>query len=316
MENLKMSKHILFVHIPKTAGTSFRMAAEIYFDKANMFYDYTPNSPETSVEVINNVYKNNDIYSLYEDISKHQYSFLSGHFNISKYSPIYELMNIVSFVREPVQQVISHYNHFKNNYGYDKKLLEFAQEERFRNVQSRILKAVDVDICGFIGLTEEYNTSIDLFNSLYDVKLAHMRINVKKDDSLNIDDVHKDDIKFIKKLNAEDIKLYNSVKRQFKVRKKLYDKKLPFTYGFIQIHKKDQISGIAFQRDTDRAIEIDIFLNEIYLETILAKQFRPGMVMKNAPRKGFVGFTYTHKHDSQLEGKLHAVVKETGQKIL
>jgi len=311
-----MKKHILFIHIPKTAGTSFRVAAEKYFGEDNTFYDYSAKASETSPEILENVYKKNDLYSLYRSLEQRFQSFLSGHFSANKYAPLYDVLNIVTFVREPVRQVLSHYNHFKNNYGYDKGLLEFAKEERFRNVQSRNLQTIDVRLYGFVGLTEEYNKSIDLFNTLYDTALPHMHMNEKSSNSLSINDMKEKDIEMIKKLNMQDIELYNTVKRQFKIRKQLFKQKLPFTYGFIQKTDKKRIVGLAFQRDNDNPIEIDIYAGKTYLKTVQANKLRPGMVAKNLPRKGYVGFDYIHRGDTALKGKLHAYVKATGQEIV
>ncbi len=311
-----MKKHILFIHIPKTAGTSFRVAAEKYFGEDNTFYDYSAKSPETSAEILENVYKKNDLYSLYRSLEQHFQSFLSGHFSANKYAPLYDVLNIVTFVREPVKQVLSHYNHFKNNYGYDKGLQEFAKEERFRNIQSRNLQTMDVRLYGFIGLTEEYNTSIDLFNRLFDTAFPHMHINEKSTNSLSIKDIKEKDIKMIKELNKQDVELYDTVKRQFKIRKQLFKQKLPFTYGFIQKTDKKRIVGLAFQRDNDNPIEIDIYAGKTYLKTVQANKLRPGMVAKNLPRKGYVGFDYRHCGDSDIKGKLHAYVKTTGQEIV
>ncbi len=311
-----MKKHILFIHIPKTAGTSFRVAAEKYFGEDNTFYDYSAKSPETSAEILENVYKKNDLYSLYRSLEQHSQSFLSGHFSANKYAPLYDVLNIVTFVREPVKQVLSHYNHFKNNYGYDKGLQEFAKEERFRNIQSRNLQTMDVRLYGFIGLTEEYNTSIDLFNRLFDTAFPHMHINEKSTNSLSIKDIKEKDIKMIKELNKQDVELYDTVKRQFKIRKQLFKQKLPFTYGFIQKTDKKRIVGLAFQRDNDNPIEIDIYAGKTYLKTVQANKLRPGMVAKNLPRKGYVGFDYIHRGDTALKGKLHAYVKATGQEIV
>jgi hypothetical protein len=311
-----MKKHVLFVHIPKTAGTSFRVAAEKYFGQDNTFYDYSSNALETSAEILEKVYNKNDLYALYTFLNQHPQSFLSGHFNINKYAPLYDALNIVTFVREPVSQVLSHYNHFKNNYGYDKGLLEFAEEKRFRNVQSRNLRTLDVRLYGFIGLTEEYNTSIDLFNTLFNTSLPHMHMNEKSLDSLSVKDIGKEDMEKIKKLNMQDIELYNTVKKQFAVRKQLHKQNLPFTYGFIQKIEKERIVGLAFQRDNDNPIEIDIYAGKTYLKTVQANKLRPGMVAKNLPRKGYVGFDYTYTGDAGIKGKLHAYVKLTGQEIL
>ena len=311
-----MKKHILFIHIPKTAGTSFRVAAEKYFGEDNTFYDYSAKSPETSAEILENVYKKNDLYSLYRSLEQHSQSFLSGHFSANKYAPLYDVLNIVTFVREPVKQVLSHYNHFKNNYGYDKGLLEFAKEERFRNVQSRNLQTIDVRLYGFVGLTEEYNKSIDLFNTLFDTALPHMHMNEKSSNSLSIKDMTKEDVEMIKRLNTQDIELYDTVKRQFKIRKQLFKQKLPFTYGFIQKIDRKRIVGLAFQRENDNPIEIDIYAGKTYLKTVQANKLRAGMVAKNLPRKGYVGFDYIHRGDTALKGKLHAYVKATGQEIV
>ena len=311
-----MKKHILFIHIPKTAGTSFRVAAEKYFGEDNTFYDYSAKSPETSAEILENVYKKNDPYSLYRSLEQHSQSFLSGHFSANKYAPLYDVLNIVTFLREPVRQVLSHYNHFRNNYGYDKGLLEFAKEERFRNVQSRNLQTIDVRLYGFVGLTEEYNKSIDLFNTLFDTALPHMHMNEKSSNSLSIKDMTEEDVEMIKKLNTQDIELYDTVKRQFKIRKQLFKQKLPFTYGFIQKIDEKRIVGLAFQRENDNPIEIDIYAGKTYLKTVQANKLRPGMVAKNLPRKGYVGFDYRHCGDSDIKGKLHAYVKTTGQEIV
>ena len=38
----------VFVHIPKTAGTSFRLGADQYFGEKMVCRDYGPKAPETS----------------------------------------------------------------------------------------------------------------------------------------------------------------------------------------------------------------------------------------------------------------------------
>ena len=51
---------LFFVHIPKTAGTSFRKACENYFGTPYSAYDYSPNSSDTSALVLDCMYRNHD----------------------------------------------------------------------------------------------------------------------------------------------------------------------------------------------------------------------------------------------------------------
>jgi len=308
------NKHILFIHIPKTAGTSFRVAAEEYYHKENIFYDYSPHFKETSKCIIEMIYEEQDYYQLYEHISKLDKSFLSGHFSVNKYAPLYDTLNVVSFVRNPIEQVLSHYNHYKNTHKYEKDFNSFIKEPRFQNVQSKNLGGKPISFYGFIGLTEEYELSIDMFNILYDTKLKYKHINVKQKNSLNIEDLDEDTLKYIIRLNEKDIKLYEDVKKQFEVRKELHSKDLPFTHGVIQKITSNQISGIVFQKDSAKTIEINIYAGCQYLETVFAKKLRTGQ--RNVPRKGFIGFDYVYKDENALKGELHAFVKNTGQEII
>ena len=42
---------IIYLHIPKTAGTSFRMSAEQYFGPDQVLNDYGEESPNTSEDI-------------------------------------------------------------------------------------------------------------------------------------------------------------------------------------------------------------------------------------------------------------------------
>ena len=56
-----MNKLIILVHIPKTGGTSLRVAAEQCFGRKHMLYDYGERARLTSELVLQWVYKSNDM---------------------------------------------------------------------------------------------------------------------------------------------------------------------------------------------------------------------------------------------------------------
>ena len=169
---------------------------------------------------------------------------------------------------------------------------------------------------GFFGLTERYEESIEMFNALYGTEISHKHMNSKTEGSLNIEDVDPKVLERIKKINAKDMELYNNVKNRFTIRQKLFEKNLPYTYSIIQKIDKNQISGIAFQKESDDSVEVDIYSDEKYLTTVAAKTMRAGQIRYSVPRRGYVGFDYVYKGDGVLNGKLRAVVKATGQEIV
>ena len=68
---------MFFIHIPKTAGTSFRKAAEEYYGLERICYDYAPHSGETSKIVIQEVYENKDNFSFLKKLNDNSIEFVN-----------------------------------------------------------------------------------------------------------------------------------------------------------------------------------------------------------------------------------------------
>ena len=62
---------IYFVHIPKTAGTSFRKASETFFGLRHVVYDYADDSNETSPFILDIVYGEEQGKKMYDNIFLH-----------------------------------------------------------------------------------------------------------------------------------------------------------------------------------------------------------------------------------------------------
>jgi len=304
----EMNKQLLFVHIPKTAGTSFRLAAQKYFTAVDTFLDYSPSSVETSKEIVKYFYTLHDLYALGEYLQKHESFFLSGHFPVGRYMAFFDTLNVITFVREPVQQVLSHYKHYCRDLGYREDFHTFIEEKRFQNCQSRLLGAKPLELFGFIGLTEEYALSVAMINDYYqcDFEILEENVSAQKG-SLEIA-LDKETIALIEKKNVKDMEMYAKAKEIFNRRVACFRKKIPYIHLYIQEKTALQIRGCAFSKYSLQPVELGLFVNQKNIVTLFAKSWRPGLVAHSVPRKGFVGFEYSLKALNNTE-KSSMVVK-------
>jgi hypothetical protein len=297
-----MNNHILFVHIPKTAGTSFRLAAQRYFGDDNTFYDYSPSSVETSEEVLHYVYQEQDLYGLSTCFAQGEKVFLCGHFPTSKYASFFESLNIITFVRNPLHQVLSHYKHHKTHLDYEEDLESFIQDQRFKNLQSRILSGRPLEFYGFIGLTEEYSKSIELINDYYGLDIAILEENISiHDETLTLEKLSPAIIQLIEAHNKEDFNMYNHVKKIFDERMKCHQNGVPYVHAVIQEYSVGNVRGCAFSRTLETPVEVSILGEGWQSGSLYANEHRLGMCGLNLPRKGFVGFSYADKNISGNE---------------
>lgn len=211
---------LVFIHIPKTAGTSFRTGLEKVFSKEKIGYDYGLHESLTSIFIREFVYEEENILKAKEWIFDNEISVLTGHFYASKYLPHFDIKFFCTFLRDPIQRVISDYKHFVRHYEYKESLEVFASRECFRNRQSKFLSSLSLHQIGFLGITERYGESLDLFQKTFGIAIPQEYTNIGRDD-LNAQHIEDEAImKFLETINWEDIILYRRAVEEFENRYK------------------------------------------------------------------------------------------------
>ncbi len=306
----KLPHSFLFVHIPKTAGTSFRKSAEIQYPTMN---DYGKDNPQTSNSVKGHWYKQQDMYLLKKYLAKEDKIF-SGHFYSEKYINFVDVRHIISFVRDPLEQVVSHYNHHVKHLGYDGKFSDFIILPKNCNIQSRYLDALPVSLYGFIGLTAKYEESLDFINQNYGLEIEVKQDNVGQTPIQTWGDLTLDQIELIEKYNSKDIVLHNQAKAIFTQRLTYQKNKQNWAHSWFYINPQNLLVGYVYYEQGDEAVQLDLFINDELIQKITANQYTGLLPRANLPRERYVGFNVNlnnFKHASKIELK----VQSTGQSV-
>jgi len=157
-----MSK-IISLHIPKTAGTTFKTLMMQKFINSTKIIDLKP-----VVKRCDGVLTNSPI-----NFSTYREKYIHGHFTFKDF--IYnEEFTYITWLRNPIERVVSHYYYFKvkpitaythpveHKIKYENlSLEEFIQIPCMQNIQSYYIDSVEnYDKLDFIGITDNFNQSI------------------------------------------------------------------------------------------------------------------------------------------------------------
>ncbi len=163
-----------FVHIPKTAGTSFRIALQ-QNPIVRMLYDYGDRSSESSSEL--KEVRARELLPDHPVFHLGKYNFLCGHVNYQRYAQCVREENVISIVRNPVERIVSEYQHLKRHGGLTASFEEFSSSAKQQNKQWRLLKGLKIDQGALIGLTSHYKFFIELFSNTLKLPVQAISIN-------------------------------------------------------------------------------------------------------------------------------------------
>lgn len=213
---------IISVHIPKTGGSSlFRILKQVY----SRDYVYRMNTINLFGQARENVVTA-------EEIPSHT-MVIHGHLKISQLKDIIrrDEPKIITWLRDPVERVISNYYHSMQRIRLGKaderklgtidySLTEYAEIEENRNKASFQLETYKLDELFFVGLYEYMDEDFELLKDKLlwsdHLMMPHAkngsRFKTENNCKTQIEDITDDMRHHIAALNASDIELYNEAK--------------------------------------------------------------------------------------------------------
>ena len=202
---------IVFVHLPKSGGTSFREIMRSYFKTYEFWSNY---STQLSISDSANL-------SIPDSVK-----FVCGHNDADAFELLFPKAKIVTWMRHPVNRTISLYKHIisrkhmKNNpdaqYVIDRNLNfeEFVELKWTHNYSMNFIKKMNVESFFHIGFCEYFQESLDLFSKKLGLK-KNLKSTWENKSQLGDFEIDKKILIKIVEYNSEEFEFYNRAKTIF-----------------------------------------------------------------------------------------------------
>ena len=177
-----MKNPIVSVHIYKTGGTTFRnLLSTLPGTAVCLDYGDMPLAPARPARMFKSVYRTTRAYlKVRRTLSGSDCArvFIHGHFVASKYDRLFPSAGLATWLRDPIERVVSHYHFWLRNpnrkhpicqrlIAEGLSLADFAEVEGMGNVHSRLLAGKSIADFDFVGITEQYSRSVALFLNIF-----------------------------------------------------------------------------------------------------------------------------------------------------
>lgn len=178
LNGLVVNRIHFFVHIPKTAGTSFREALERN-ELAHVLHDYGKGDPNSDADLMAIDYK--ELTPEHGIFRPEKYNFICGHVSYRKYAHCVTPDSVVSIVRNPIERLVSEFQHSKRHDGFTGGFTDFytnpAYDSFVQDKQSKMLKGLELSPGPMIGLTSHYKYFVELYSSKLGLPMELVAVN-------------------------------------------------------------------------------------------------------------------------------------------
>lgn len=226
---------LISVHMPKTAGLSFRAALESHFgsqlqpDYSDYPLAHSPQDRRNQAEEFGHA---NGLEN-FDGIAC-----IHGHFLPIKYRELAGVLpcTFVTWLREPIARLISHYDYWQRSYDPDSNatsalhrrvveeswsLQRFALSPELRNVYSEFLWRFPLERFEFVGITEFFPEELRYFSrEVLGNNLCVETLNVREDGKSGAPEqrLKPSDRAEIEAFHAKDVNLYQRARRWHRAR--------------------------------------------------------------------------------------------------
>jgi hypothetical protein len=287
-------KDVVFIHVPKTAGTSLRNSlVEAMPDAVKVFW-YGPNTGLIKGDFINASGREartpSGVLALRRRFTPEQRLLLAGHFRAANLVHCFHPASFITFLRNPVDRVVSTYRHHVRHMGYEGSFADFYQSPRYINTLSRLLSGVDLRHVGFVGLTEHMRDMLPALSRHLGVELRNRKDNVDRGSGRPIIDDRTR--ARIMALNEEDLRLYRLVEADLDGYTNYRSRNIANpAKGEVRSQGGGSFAGWAAAVRPEGLVEIEVRVGDQVVHRCFADQFLPDLRSGVLAPHGVGGFS-------------------------
>lgn len=213
---------LIFVHIPKTAGTSFKnLLSKVYSPSETIVIDSSEWYKDT---VYSSIISRECLPGAQQIRPSSNIRYIVGHFNADRFIDLYPNATYITWVRDPIQRLISNYNYYLRSGVYygemktEKRKYDIIDIETYTTHKHNLnimCQQINIPLSKFkfIGIVERYEEEIIRFKELTGINLVddsnYANINPDKKhvkETYKLTDEQKQKLTI---LHDQDYKLYN-----------------------------------------------------------------------------------------------------------